>query len=166
MKLAAVYRFAVAFFSPWLLALATAHAAEPGLDTLATCRDSWFDWKDDQARSAKFAENLRANYTYQQNRGGFLVPKTPKTLLGLPVAQVYPESAGMAVGFSVLVNSGFETTKKAVEKTLGKPLKCDEKSDEMLGCELELGSKKTAFVMSEDKSSKSTLVGCYYFYEK
>lgn len=166
MRPAAVRRFAIVFFSPWLVALATAHAAEPSLDTLAICRDSWLDWKDDQSRGTKFIEELRANYTYQEDRGGFLVPKTPKSLLGLPVARVYPESAGMAVGFSVLVSSGFVATKKVVEKTLGKSLKCDEKSDEMIACELERAPKKTVFVMAEDKSSKSTLVGCYYFYEK
>ena len=166
MKPAVVGRFAIVSLAQIFFATTMAHATEPNLDALATCRDSWLDWKDDPAHSTKFADDLRTNYTYQHDRGGFLVPKTPKSLLGLPVARVYPQSAGMAVGFSVLVNSGFEATKKAVEKALGKPLKCDEKSDEMLGCELERAANKTVFVMSEDKSSKSTLVGCYYFYEK
>jgi len=168
MKPAAAIRLAVVFSLP-LLSVAKSHAAaEPSLDSLATCRDSWLDWKDDPTRGAKFTEGLRANYTYQQDRGGFLVPKAPKTLLGLPVARVYPESAGMAVGFTVLVNSGFEVAKKAVEKSLGKPLKCDpgHPGDEIFGCELELGPKKTVMVASEGKSSKSTLIGCYYFYEK
>lgn len=166
MRFAAVCRFAMVSFPQLLLAVANVHAAEPSLDALATCRESWLDWKDDQARNAKFVESLRANYTYQQDRGGFLVPKTPKSVLGLPVARVYPESAGMAVGFSVQVNSGFEASRKAVEKTLGKPLKCDDKGDEMFSCERELGPKKTVFVMAEDKSSKSALIGCFYFYEK
>lgn len=159
-------RLAIVFFSQLLLVVTGVHAAEPNLDTLATCRDSWLDWKDDPARGAKFADDLRANYLEQRGEGDFFVPKTPKKLLGLPVARVYPESTGMAVGFSVLVNSSFEATRKAVEKALGKPLKCDEKSEEGFGCELALGPKKTVFVMAEDKSSKSALTGCFYFYEK
>ena len=166
MRSAFVCCFAIGCLAQLLLVAASVHAAEPSLDALATCRDSWLDWKDDKARVAKFGEDLHANYTYQEDRGGFFVPKAPKSLLGLPVARVYPESAGMAVGFSVLVNSGFEATRKVVEKSVGKRLKCDDKSDEMFGCELELGPKKTVFVMAEDKSSKSALVGCYYFYEK
>lgn len=167
MKPVAASRLAIAFFSLILLPVANSHAAaEPSLDSLATCRDSWLDWKDDPARGAKFTEDLRANYMHQQD-GGFL-PKAPKTLLGLPVASVYPESAGMAVGFSVLVSSRFDAAKKAVEKALGKPLKCDpgHPGDEIFGCELELGPKKTVMVATEDKSGKSTLIGCYYFYEK
>ena len=166
MKPVAGRRFAIVLFSQLFLAATGVHAAEPSLDTLATCRDSWLDWKDDSARGAKFADDLRTTYTRQRNEGDFFVPKMPRKLLGLPVARVYPESAGMAVGFSVLVNSGFESARKAVEKALGKALKCDENSDEGFGCELALGPKKTAFVMAENKSSKSALIGCYYFYEK
>lgn len=163
----AACRLAIVFLAQALLAAAGVHAAgEPSLEGLATCRDSWLDWKDDPARGAKFAEGLRAGYTYKEDGGGFLVPKTPRSVFGLPVARVYPESAGMAVGFSALVNGGFEAARKAVEKTLGKPLKCDDKSDEGFACELALGPKKTVFVMAEDKSSKSALIGCYYFYEK
>ena len=165
MKPAAAIRLAVVF-SLALLPVTTSHAAaEPSLDSMATCRDSWLDWKDDPTRGAKFTESLRANY--KEDRGGFLLPKAPKALLGLPVARVYPESAGMAVGFTVLVNSGFEVARKAVEKSLGKPLKCDpgHPGDEIFGCELELGPKKTVMIATEDKS-KSTLIGCYYFYEK
>ena len=167
MKPATACRFAVVLFAQLFLAAAAAHATgEPNLESLATCRDSWLDWKDDKARSAKFTEDLRAHYTYQQDRGGFLVPKAPASVLGLPLARVYPESAGMAVGFSVLVSGGFEAARKAVEKALGKPLKCDDKGEEMLTCELVRGAKKTVFVMAEDKTAKSALIGCYYFYEK
>lgn len=160
---------AVVVFSLVLLPAAKSRAAaEPSLESLATCRDSWLDWKDDPARGAKFAEGLRASYTYREDSGGSLVPKAPKTLLGLPVARVYPESTGMAVGFSVVVNSRFDAAKKAVEKALGKPLKCDpgHPGDEIFGCELELGPKRTVMVATEDKAGKSTLIGCYYFYEK
>jgi len=164
---AAACRLAIVLFLQLFLVVATAYAAgEPNLESLATCRDSWLDWKDNPARGAKFVEDMHTGYTYKQDRGGFLVPKAPRSVLGLSVAGVYPESAGMAVGFSVLVNVGFDAARKAVEKTLGKPMKCDDKSDEMLTCERELGAKKTVFVMAEDKSAKSALIGCYYFYEK
>lgn len=64
------------------------------------------------------------------------------------------------------VNGGFEAARKAVEKPWDNRLKCDDKSDERLGCELLLGPNKAVFVMAEDRSSKSTLIGCDYFYEK
>ena len=86
MKPAAAIRLAVVF-SLALLPVATSHAAaEPSLDSMATCRDSWLDWKDDPTRGAKFTESLRANY--KEDRGGFLLPKAPKALLGLRVARV------------------------------------------------------------------------------
>ena len=113
MRPATARRLAIVCFSLLLLAAAHAHAAGPNLDALATCRESWLDWKDDAARMAKFAEGFRADYTYQEDRGGFLVPKSPKSLLGMPVAKVYPDSTCMAVGFAVLVNSGFEAARSA-----------------------------------------------------
>jgi hypothetical protein len=154
--------------SPSLFAAAPANAAnEPSLERLATCQDSWFDWKDDQARATKFAENLRANYAQKSNEA-YLVPKSAKKLFGMPVEAVYPESVGMAVGFSVVVTSGFDATKKTIEKALGKPLQCDPHTDEMRTCQFEKGPKKTVVLMagSDKADTKSTLVGCYYFYEK
>lgn len=155
------------FFASMFVAIAPAHAAtEPNIERLAVCQESWLDWKDDQARAAKFAESLRANYTQKQDED-YLVPKTAKTLFGMPVAGVYPDTIGMAVGFSVVVKAGFEATKKTIEKTLGKSLHCEDHSDEMQGCQLELGPKKTVLLMAGDKpGTKSTLIGCFYYYEK
>jgi hypothetical protein len=40
-------------------------------------------------------------------------------------------------------------------------------SDNMRTCELEIGEKKTIFLMAEDNvKGKTTLLGCYYFYAK
>src|SRR5262249_48827381 len=73
------------------LACLSAHAAsEPTLESMATCQDSWLDWKDAPARGEKFIEALHAGYTAKD--GGYLVPKTKATLFGLPVTRVYPES--------------------------------------------------------------------------
>jgi hypothetical protein len=37
----------------------------------------------------------------------------------------------------------------------------------MRTCELEIGEKKTILLMAEDNvKSKTTLLGCYYFYAK
>lgn len=158
----------LAVFSASMLVTAPAQAAnDVSIERLAICQDSWFDWKDDQARGAKFAENLRANYMQKQNVD-YLVPKAATKLFGMSVTGVYPDSVGMAVGFSVLVNNGFAATRKTIEKAIGRPLKCDEKSDEMLTCQFERGPKKTVVLMAgvDKPDAKSTLVGCYYFYEK
>ncbi len=139
-------------------------ATEPNLERMATCQDSWLDWKDDSAHVAKFADDLHANYTGQQD--GYLVPKAKTMLFGLPVSGIYPQSIGMGVGFSVIVSGDFDTAQKAVEKVVGKPLKCEPDSDNMHACELELGPKKAVTVMSDAENKKTVLIGCFYFYEK
>ena len=46
-------------------------------------------------------------------------------------------------------------------------LKQCEVGDNMRTCSLELGEKKTIVLMAEDNpKSTTTLIGCYYFYEK
>ena len=58
-------------------------------------------------------------------------------------------------------------SRRSLEKTLGKSLeKCDV-SDNMRTCELEMGEKRTLMLMAEDNpKSATTLLGCYYYYEK
>lgn len=82
---------------PLAVAIAPAHAGEPNLESMATCQDSWLEWKENPARGDKFIETLHANYTAKDS--GYLVPKTKTLLFGLPVTRVYPESVGMGVGF-------------------------------------------------------------------
>jgi hypothetical protein len=80
---------------------------------------------------------------------------------------VFPESVGMAVGFSVVVNANFDQTRKAVEIRIGKKLTACENGDNMRMCGLEIAEKKTVTLMtSGDPKSTSALFGCYYFYEK
>jgi hypothetical protein len=139
-------------------------ATEPNLERMATCQDSWLDWKDDPTRIAKYADGLRTTYTGQAD--GYLVPKTKSSLFGLPVVGIYPQSIGMGVGFSVIVTGDFAAAKKAVEKAVGNSFKCESDSDNLHACQSELGPKKTVTVTSDADDRKTVLIGCFYFYEK
>jgi hypothetical protein len=150
------------------LVVAPARAADnSAIERLATCQDSWFEWKSgDPARLQSFVSRFKADFS-PTGDGGAYKPKSGLTVAGLPVAQVYPESVGMGVGFSVIVNATFDAAKATLEKRLGKPLKCQPPSDNMRGCEFEIGEKKTIALMAEDNpKATTTLIGCYYFYEK
>jgi len=150
-----------------LFAVAPALAADdPGIARLATCKESWLDWKNDPARSKNFGDRFRADFSPHDN-DPYWLPKSDKSILGLRVLEVYPESVGMGVGFSVVVDAPFDKTRKIFEKSLGHPLgKCDD-SDGMRMCELDIAEKRTFTLMAEDGAkSAGTLVGCYYYYEK
>ena len=153
-----------------LAAVIPAQAADnPGVERLAMCQDSWFEWKSsDPARLQKFIESFRSDFSQKKATDAFVVPKSSQTVAGLPVAQVFPESVGMAVGFSVVVNANFDRTRSSLEKKLGRSIKkCEPPSDNMRTCELQIGDKKTIVLMAEDNAkSTTTLFGCYYFYEK
>ena len=148
--------------------IAAAWAADdPSVERMATCQDSWLDWKkNNPAQLGKFGDHLRSGFSQEGNNSS-LVPKTSTSIAGPGVVKVFPESVGMGVGFSVLVEAPFDTTRRGVEKILGKPLaKCDS-SDNMRTCELEIGEKRTFMLMAEENAkSGTTLLGCYYYYEK
>ena len=149
-------------------AWAPAGAADnPGIERLATCQDSWLEWKQtDPARLKKFAEDFRTAFLRKEN-DAFFVPKSSQSVAGLSLAQVFLDSVGMGVGFSVVVNASFDATKAAIERRSGKSLQKCETGDNMRTCSLEIGEKKTIMLMAEDNAkSMTTLVGCYYFYEK
>jgi hypothetical protein len=150
-----------------------AHASAPPpaaaafpLEQMTTCQDSWLDWKDDPVSTASHRDSFRAQFR-QGDKDPFFVPISSATTMGLPVSQVYSNSVGMGVGFSVQVKASFDSAKKAVEHAVGKSLKKCETSDGMRTCELEIGVKKTVMLMS-DAAGKSgqTLIGCFYYYEK
>jgi hypothetical protein len=152
-----------------LIAAAPGQAADNlGIERLATCQDSWIDWKSgDPGQLQKFIDRFKADFVSQKDTDAFFVPKSSQTVVGLPVAQVFPESIGMAVGFSVVVNANFDKTKTTLETKTGKRFKCAAPSDNMRSCALELAEKKTILLMAEDNAkSTTTLFGCYYFYEK
>jgi hypothetical protein len=153
----------------FLVALTPACAADNlSIQRLATCQDSWLDWKkSDSVQLKKFAESFQSDFS-RKEKDPFFVPKSNQTVAGLPVVQVFPESIGMAVGFSVVVNADLDTTKTSLAKKIGKSFsKCEPPSDNMRTCEMEIGEKKTILLMAEDNvKSKTTLFGCYYFYAK
>jgi hypothetical protein len=159
----AVASFALIALSctPWLT-----HAADdPSLLRLSTCQDSWLEWKNDEPRMTRFAAVFESQFTRDDQNASF-VPKSSMTLLGYPVVQVFPQSVGMGLGFSVVVNAPYAQVRQGFEKQLGKPMKCAV-SEGTNACELSLGDKKTAMLMASDKpDAKATLVGCYYYYEK
>ena len=157
------------FLAIFLAAAAPAQAADNlGVERLAICQDSWLDWQSSNpAQLAKFIDDFRSAFLQKKDTDAFLVPKASQTVAGLPLAQVFPESVGMAVGFSVVVNANFDKTKAILEKKLGKSFKCERPSDNMRTCALEIAEKKTVVLMAEDNPKSTTaLFGCYYLYAK
>ena len=151
-----------------LVAIVPARAADDAsIARLATCQDSWLDWQtSDPARLKRLGDYLHANFAPSGN-DPFIVPKTVLSIDGLRIAQVFPDSVGMGVGFSLTVDAPFDKARKVFEKALGKSLtKCDA-SDDMKSCELQIAEKRDFMLMAEDSpKATQTLVGCYYFYEK
>lgn len=133
---------------------------------LLTCQDSWLEWKNDPAQQQKFVDTVKANFK-QNGRDGLFVPIKPMAILGLDVVQLYPQSVGMGVGYSVVVNASFDMTKAALEKQLGKPFAHCESATEGRSCERELAKQKTVMMVEGSRGSNpKTLFGCYYLYEK
>lgn len=142
-------------------------ADDEPLTRLALCRDSWVDWqKKEPARLQAFAERFRGQFAPHDN-DPFALPKQKVSVLGFNVAQAFPESVGMGVGFSLTVDAKFDEARQAVEKALGKVLKHCERGEDMRTCDYQIAPQRTVTLLSEDKpSARRTLIGCYYFYEK
>ncbi len=142
-----------------------ASAAEDAtIDRLATCQDSWYEWKEDRARMTQLVSMVEASFKRSEQGAGFM-PKRATATMGLPVEQLFPQSVGMGVGFSAIVHADFAEARRTFEQRLGRKMTCT-MSEGTPACELELGPKKTAVLMTDDPRSKRTLLGCYYFYEK
>jgi len=152
----------------FLLAIVPARAAEDeSLARMAMCKDSWFDMQTkDPAQLQKFGAHLRSEFS-QHGDDAFVVPNASVSIAGLPVSQLFPNSVGMGVGFSVTVDAPFDQARRTIEKAFGKPLAKCETGDGMRSCASQVAEKRTLMLMAEDdpKAAK-TLVGCYYFYEK
>jgi len=141
-------------------------ADDINIERLATCQDSWLEWKNEPSKLKDLSRYIKSNFVEKEN-SAFLEPKSEKTVFGLKVVQLFPESIGMAVGFSVVVEADFKKARAALEKRLGKSFKKCETGDNMLTCELEIGDKKTILLMAEeDGKITNTLLGCFYYYEK
>src|SRR5579875_2459279 len=113
----------VGILSLCLLAGNPAVAADnTDVERLATCRDSWFEWKtQNPAQLERVIARFQTDFAPKGNDGSF-VPKSSQTVLGLPVTQVFPQSVGMGVGFSVLVPADFNRAKATLEHSSGKTL--------------------------------------------
>lgn len=148
-------------------------ADDDGLARMALCKDSWVDWgKHDPARMKAFADRFRAQFAPHDN-DAFVLPKAHISVMGLRVTRAFPDSIGMAVGFSLMVDATFDDARKTAEKALGRPLKKCETGDNMRDCGLEIAPQRSVLLMGEDKpagkegpGARDTLIGCYYFYEK
>jgi hypothetical protein len=140
---------------------------EVTLTRMATCQDSWLDLqKSDPAGLQAFGQRLHAAFA-QHDNDPFVVPRSRTEILGLRVTQLFPNSVGMGVGLSVTVATKFDEAKRRLEKSLGKKFVHCETSDGMRSCELPMAENRTVMVMAQDDpKATSTLVGCYYFYEK
>lgn len=137
------------------------------LSHMLTCQDSWLDWqKSDPVRLQAFGQHLHGGFLEHGN-DAFVVPKSATAVVGLRLTQLFPNSVGMGVGFSATVAAKFDETKHRLEKTLGKNFAHCDTSDGMRSCELQIADKRTVMLLADDDpKSTSTLIGCYYFYEK
>jgi hypothetical protein len=161
-------KFAASAGVALLLVITPAWGADDvSLARMATCQDSWLDLqKSDPAGLQAFGQRLHAAFS-QHDNDAFVVPMSRTEILGLRITQLFPNSVGMGVGFSVTVAAKYDEAKHRLEKTLGKPLVHCETSDGMRSCDLQIAEKRTVMLMAEDDPrATSTLIGCYYFYEK
>lgn len=166
MKTLAIRATAIAIAASALPSSAV-HAASDDLplQRLALCQDSWLDWKDDAARMARFADTFKSRFN-RSPQGDAFVPRQPSQVLGRAITQAYPQSVGMGVGFSLVISADFATARAAIEQQLGKPMRCAV-SDGVHSCELQVGEERTALLMTDQNGpANSSLIGCYYFYEK
>ena len=148
------------------LALQPPSAVDNAIERLATCQDSWRDWKDNPAQSKKVGDLFNSTFVNMATDGSF-TPNKKVSVVGLPVLLVYPETLGMGVGFSVVLEASFDTTREHVEKEIGKRLMDCDTSDGMRTCGLEIANERTITLMAgETDTRKRTLLGCYYFYAK
>jgi hypothetical protein len=162
MKFAALAGAALVFVT------VSARAADDvSLARMATCQDSWLDLqKSDPAGLQAFGQRLHAVFS-QHDNDAFVVPKFRTEVLGLRVTQLFPDSVGMGVGISMTVSAKFDEAKLRMEKALGKRFAHCDSSDGMRSCELQIAEKRNVMLMAEDDpKATSTLIGCYYFYEK
>jgi hypothetical protein len=141
---------------------ATAFPLEP----MATCKDSWMEWGADDTRAGAYRESFLAQFKQNDNQP-FFVPVSSVMVMGMKVLRVYSNTIGMARGFSITVDAPFDVAKKAMEKSIGQPLKKCETGEGMRTCELSIAEQKTVMLLGDATGrEKSTLVGCFYFYEK
>lgn len=139
------------------MAISVRAADDINIERMATCQDSWFEWKNDPSKLENLAKYIMSNFVEKEN-SAFLVPKSEISAFGLKVVQLFPGSIGMAVGFSAIVEADFKTTRESLEKRLNKSFKKCETGDNMLTCELEIGEKRPFFYWL--KKTEKLLILC------
>ena len=133
---------------------------------MATCEESWLDFRQDPVKVQKYSGLFQAQFR-EGGRDSSMVPIKPTQLLGLKISRVYPQSVGMGLGFSVIVDAGFDATKAGMEKQMGKSFEHCASEEGSKSCELSIADKKTVVLMEGARGKKpQTLLGCYYYYEK
>ena len=124
------------------------------------------DWGKSSPKADDFRKMFSTDFKQTGGGAGF-APIKPMSILGNSVREVYPDSVGMGVGFSVLADGEFDTVKASLEKQVGKPIaKCSKEGDSR-SCEYTFAEKKTLLLMEGGRGKNAkTLFGCYYFYAK
>src|SRR5262245_48160748 len=100
-------------------AIQTPTPVDTAIERLAICQDSWRDWRDDPVQSKKVGELFTGAFR-QAGQDGSFTPTGNVLVVGLPVKRVYPQSVGMGVGFSVILDATFATARAHAERVLGK----------------------------------------------
>ncbi len=158
------FLLSVALVSLFLASTPAFGAVDDLIEQLATCRVSWLDWKNDPGAARAFGETINAAFT-QQPRGAAWTPRKPIAFGALRIVDAFPESVGMGVGFSVSVEANFDKARAEFEKPAGKTFTTCESGEGMKSCELMVAEKRTLMIVAGDNGrSKTTLLGCYYFY--
>lgn len=165
MKVSIVTGAALALFA---IAFPACAADDAALTRMALCQDSWIEWTKKEPKTFDtFRGRFMDQFAMPRENKPYWMPKANVTVLGMHVAQAFPDSVGMGVGFSLMVDAPYDTARAALEKAVGKKLQHCEASDGTKGCELDVAPQRTVTLMAEDNpKSRQSLIGCYYFYEK
>lgn len=133
---------------------------------LATCQESWLDWGKSSPKIDDFRRQISADFK-QKGGGASFAPIKSVSILGHNVTEVYPDSIGMGVGFSVMVDTEFDKVKASLEAQVGKVIGQCSKEGDSRSCEHTFAEKKTLLLMEGGRGKNAkTLFGCYYFYAK
>ena len=150
-----------------LTAVTHAHGADDKLFLdLATCQESWLEWKNIPQKMNPFKERVNSELKQTEGTAGY-TPLKPMSLLGFNLVEVYPGSVGMGLGFSVVVNAEFEKVKASLEKQTGQRITECSVHENTRDRGYSLAERKTLTVteVAKGKDAK-TLFGCYYYYGK